>query len=202
VGPRKVPGAHQELPGDLPPGEPEGLLEQANPVLEASRVMMVQPCREGPVGLLDLQDAGGVGDGGLHLQAVPHDARIRQEALPVLLPEAGHLVHPEAGVGLSERVPFLQDGEPGQARLVDLQDQPLEEKVVVPEGEAVLTVVVGPVPGVARGRSAVAGEGFGFVHRKKIGRGAGVRRRCGGPPSQCGAARAPGLPPMTRSSPL
>ena len=52
--------------------------------------------------------------------------------------------------------------EPGEAGLVDLQHQPLEERGVVGEREAVLLLMVGPVPLVA-GSDVAVGVGHRYL---------------------------------------
>src|SRR6185295_16350022 len=51
---------------------------------------------------------------------------------------------------------LLQDRQPGEARLVDLEHQPTEERRVVTEGEAVLAIVIRAVERMAGGDPAVA----------------------------------------------
>src|SRR6185312_5083501 len=87
----------------------------------------------------------GVLDGGLDLEPVADDARIAEESRHVLGLVSGHPVDVEAIEGIEEGLALLEDGEPGQAGLVDLQHQPLEQHRIVPRRETVFGVVVGAV---------------------------------------------------------
>jgi hypothetical protein len=62
-------------------------------------------------------------------------------------------------IGLSEIFRLFQNGDPGQARLVDLQDQTLEKQIIVMEGKSILGIVVHPVVGIFRMRDAVVAVG-------------------------------------------
>jgi hypothetical protein len=53
---------------------------------------------------------------------------------------------------------LAQDGEPGESRLIDLEDQSLEQAIVVRDGESVFGIVVGSVVLVATGDFAVGGH--------------------------------------------
>ena len=57
-----------------------------------------------------------------------------------------------------ERRAFLEDGEPRQAGLVDLEHHALEESGIVAQREAVFGVVIGAVERVAGGDGAVGGH--------------------------------------------
>src|SRR5262249_32858909 len=50
----------------------------------------------------------------------------------------------------------LEDREPTQARLIDLEDQTLEERRLVLDGKAILPLMIRPVPGIAGGDIAIA----------------------------------------------
>jgi hypothetical protein len=54
-----------------------------------------------------------------------------------------HNLGVETTIGPPERLSLLEDGEPGETGLVDLQYQPLEELGIALEREAVLPFVVG-----------------------------------------------------------
>ncbi len=157
VRPGQIPDAHQELAHDLAAGEAEGALEELHPLLLRSRMVGGEPAGERPVALPQLEDARRVGDGRVDLEPVAHDARIGQQPPPVARAVGRDHVGIEPVVGPAERFALLEDGEPGEAGLVDLQHQPLEQRRVVVERKAVLVIVVGPVPLVARRDVAVRG---------------------------------------------
>ena len=142
-------------------------------------MVRVEPGGERAVRRPELEDRRGVGDGGVHLEPVADDARVGQESPPVAGAVCGHDLWIEAAVGLAERVALLEDREPGEAGLVDLQHQSLEQLGVAREREAVLLVVIGPVPFVAGGDVAVGDRhsAAGYGRTRQIAGGAARRRR-------------------------
>ena len=70
--------------------------------------------------------------------------------------EARDLGRVEAAECLPERLALIEDHEPGQPGLIDLQDQALEQHLVVGDGEAVLGVVIGTMDGVPGSDPAIA----------------------------------------------
>ena len=97
----------------------------------------------------ELQDPAGIRDSRVHLQAVPNDAGIGEEARAVRIAIGRHYLRVEAAIRLLKRRPLLEDGEPGEARLVDLQHQPLEELGIALQRETVLPLMVGSMPFMA-----------------------------------------------------
>ena len=89
--------------------------------------MGIEPVGEGAVLLADRLDPLGILDRGLDLEPVADDPGIGEQASPLPRAVARDLGDLEVVVGAAERLALLQDGEPGQARLVDLQHQPLEQ---------------------------------------------------------------------------
>ena len=78
---------------------------------------------------------------------------VAEQAGDVGVAERRDPVDIEPGEGGAKRRALLQHRQPGQAGLVDLQAQPLEQHRLVLGREAVLGVVIGPVqrwPGAAR----------------------------------------------------
>ena len=67
----------------------------------------------------------------------------------------GHPFHGEAVVCRTESLALLEDRQPAQSGLIDLQEQTSEEGVIVGNGKAVFPVVVRPVNGVSVRRVAV-----------------------------------------------
>jgi hypothetical protein len=149
------PDAHQELSYDFPTGESECLPKQRHPLGLGPRVVRLDPAGERPVGAGELEHPTGVGDRGVHLEPVSYDAGIAQEPAPIARAVSGDDARVEPLIRPPKGLALLEDGEPGQAGLVDLQDQPLEQLGVAPQREAVLAVVIGPVPFVAGSDVAV-----------------------------------------------
>ena len=80
--------------------------------------------------------------GGLDLAPVPHDRRIRDEALDVALGELRHGVWIEPGERGSVALALAQDGGPAQPGLRTFEREQLEEAAVVVLGNTPLGVVV------------------------------------------------------------
>ncbi len=151
----QIADAHQKLAHDLPSGKPKRLLEELHPLLLAAGMVRGKPAGERSVGAAEHHDPAGVLDGSVYLQAVANDARIDEEARAVRLTIGRYYLRVEATIRLLKRRPFLEDGEPGETRLVDLQHQPLEEIGIARQWEAVLPVVIRPMPLMARRGIAV-----------------------------------------------
>lgn len=95
-------------------------------------------------------------DGGFDLQTISNDARVSHEARPVGGAVVGHDPNVEVVVGAPETLPLLQDRQPRQTRLVDLEKEPLEEAIVVGKRKTVFLIVVRAMEGVILGHDAVA----------------------------------------------
>src|SRR5215472_9376513 len=125
---------------------------------QVGRVRLVTPDEGGQrsVPVHEFPSPAGVADHRLDLAPVAHDAGILQEALDVLLGEAGNGAEVEAGEGGAEVLPLDQDGAPAQPGLEALQAQLLEQAAIVADREAPLGVVIGQelrrgaAPGAAR----------------------------------------------------
>jgi hypothetical protein len=116
----------------------------------------VEPGGEGAVRVAQREHAARVLDRGLDLQPVADDAGVTQEPR-ALAPAIGRDAHGiEAVVGHGEALSLLEDRQPRQARLIDLQHEAAEEGGVVAEREAVLAVVVRAMKGMAGRDPAVA----------------------------------------------
>ena len=111
--------------------------------------MGIEPLGERPVRLAEREDHLRIVHRRLDLEPVPDDPGIGHEAGFVAGTETSHDLRVEVAVRRAESFPLLKDREPGEPRLVDLQDQSLEELGILPAGEAILPVVVGTVEGVA-----------------------------------------------------
>src|SRR5699024_3497110 len=83
-----------------------------------------------------------VGDRGVDLASVAHDAVVVHEPLHVRLAEPGDRIRGEAGERVPERRALAQDGGPAQARLEPLENESLEEPRLVVDGHTPLRVVI------------------------------------------------------------
>lgn len=155
----QVARAHEEFAGNLAAREAERLPEELHPFRLRQRMMRIQPGGEAAVLVPETLHASCILDYSVHLQTVPYNGRISEEPGPFSFAIAGDDVDIESLERPVERVLLLQDGQPGQPRLVDLQRQPFEELGVRAQREAVLAVMVGPMPRMAGRNVAVAGQG-------------------------------------------
>src|SRR5262245_40510564 len=163
------------------------------------------PVEEGPQEgretgfLLQLQQRLGVGDGGLHLEAVAHNAGICHQPGDILVRVADDARGVEAVERPAEILALLEDGEPRQARLEALQHELLEQRAVVGLGNAPFLVVIARVERVgdpgprtalrlvrAHAFPPAAGEGAG----SKVAQW-GVRSDMATPPASSGWPLAP-----------
>jgi hypothetical protein len=174
VGAGQIADAHQELAHDLATGEAKGSAEERHPLALRARVVRFQPAGERAVRRTQLEDSPGVGDCRVDLEPVADDAGVGQEPAPLARAVAGDDLGIEAVVRAAERVALLENGEPREAGLVDLEHQTLEQRPIAREREAVLLVVIRAVPFVARGNIAVA---LTHDHTSTVGRQARRRRR-------------------------
>jgi hypothetical protein len=152
-------GADQELAHDLSAGEPEGLLEQLQPLRLGERMVRRQPGVKTAVTLLKCQNSFRVGDGRVHLEPIADDAGIAEQAALLVGAVAGHPCGVEAVVGLTKGFPFLENREPRETGLVDLEHQPLEQLGVTGKRKSVFGVVIRAVPLVAGSDVAVGRHG-------------------------------------------
>src|SRR6185436_6515366 len=164
VGAGEVAGAEEEGAGDLAAGEDERFLEQAHPRVFVAGVVGVEPVREGAVRPAQGEDAFGVFDGGVDFEAVADDAGVLQQARAAAGVIAGDALDGEVVEGFAEGGAFAEDRQPRQARLVDLEDEALEQAVVIAHGESVLGVVIRPVVRMPRRDVAVRAQ-FGCALR-------------------------------------
>jgi len=146
MGAAAIAGAHQELGHDLPAGESKRRGEELAPGRERAGMMPIQPLRERTVARGELQNRAGIVDDGVHLEAVAHDAGVGQKPAPLARPIASHHAGIESFEGAEEGFALLQDREPRESGLVDLQSEPLEEDRIVTDGESILPLVVRSVP--------------------------------------------------------
>src|SRR5579885_2722510 len=139
----EITEAHQELAHDLAAREAEGLLEELHPLRLRERMMPIEPGGEGAVLVPELLEPARILDRRIDLEPVADDAGVAQQPLHIARAEFRHRIDVELAVGAPERRALVEDREPREARLVDFQNQALEQHAVVPRGKAVLGVVVG-----------------------------------------------------------
>src|SRR6185436_20864474 len=132
----------QELADDFGAGEAEGLAEELDPLRLGERMLRRDPAGETAMSGGKLFDLPRIGDRGLDLQAVADDAGIGEQALHVALAVARDLGDREAVVGAAERLAPLQHQLPREARLIDLEEEALEQRIVAGQRETVLRVVI------------------------------------------------------------
>lgn len=121
--------------------------------------MRIQPAFEGAMLGSQVENPLRVDDGRVDLEPVADDARIGQQAGAIRLRVIRYRFEVEVVIGAAEVIRFLEDGDPRQPRLVDLENKALEEQVVVVERKTVLGVVIGLVEGVFRMGEAVFAVG-------------------------------------------
>src|SRR5438093_6263271 len=98
---------------------------------------------EAPELLLHDQEGFGILDGGCDLRSVADDAGVGQERSDLLRIVLRNPLRIESIESLSERLAFLQHGEPGETRLCPLEDEKFEQLSVVVFRNAPLGVMVG-----------------------------------------------------------
>src|SRR6266851_6196351 len=98
----------------------------------------------------DLEVGPGVGNEGLHLEAISDDAGILHQAPAFGGAVADHFLGVETVERFAVSLALAQYGKPAQARLSAFQTQHLEERTVVMQRHPPLGIVIGEVPGVRR----------------------------------------------------
>ncbi len=138
------------------------------------------------------QDRARVCDRRLHLQAVPHDRRVRQEALDVAGAEPRHPLGIEAGERLPVSLPLAQDRGPGKTGLCPFEGQHLVQVALIVGGNSPFLVVVGQVERVTGRRPFAASWHPGQYHVRRWATAASEALPCPnfGPSRARGACRA------------
>src|SRR5258708_21719397 len=98
----------------------------------------------------DLKVGLGVGNEGLHLEAISDDAGILHQAPAFGGSVADHFLGVETVERYAVSLALAQDGDPAQARLRAFQAQHLEERAVVIQRQPPLAIVIGEVQAVRR----------------------------------------------------
>ena len=159
----EIAGADEEFTDDLAAGEEECGLEEFGPGVKRGGVMSIEPGLERTEVVLEGLNATRIFDGGIDLQTVADDAGVRKKAVEVGLPVGRDLADIEVLIGTAEIIRFLEYCEPGEASLINLEDEALEEQVIALEREAVLSVVVEPVKRSLRDGTGRTGNSSSLV---------------------------------------
>ena len=115
------------------------------------RVRLVSPGVGGEAAELvaDIEAASRVVDDRLDLPAVADDARIGQETVDIIGPEARHRVDLEVRERGAEVLALAEDRQPRETRHEALEAELLEEAPIVRHRPPPLAVVIGPIQLVA-----------------------------------------------------
>ena len=97
----------------------------------------------------------GIVDDRRDFQPVAHDAGIGKQTRDIRIAETSYPIDFVTSKGGAKGGSLLQHRQPGQSRLVDLEDQPLEQHRLVLGRETVFGLVVRAVPGMSRREVAV-----------------------------------------------
>ena len=148
VGARQIADAHQEFIDDLATHELEGLAEQFRPFGPVQGMVDGDPESEATVAVAERDDTLGVLDDGRDLEPVADDPGVIQQPLDVLGLVGGDRIDVEIVEGGHRGRALLEDQVPRQPSLEQLQRLQLEQvalAVLVVQGKAIFTVVVGTV---------------------------------------------------------
>ena len=118
--------------------------------------MGCQPFGDGAVNFTEVEEHAGIVDGGFDLQTISNDSRVAHEACAVGVGVVGYDPNVEVVVGAPETLPLFQNRQPGQACLVDLEEEPLEKTIVIGNRKTVFLIVVRAMEGVIPGHDTVA----------------------------------------------
>lgn len=152
---RQIPRGHEEFVDDLAAGEDERLLKQLCPFISGERVAAIEPVTERSMLFLQLQNPLRVDDGRVDLESIPNDAGIVEQTGYIFFTVLCYLGNIELVIRLSEMAGFFQNGDPGQARLIDLQYETFKEQVIILERKAILGIMIGSVKCIFWMRQAV-----------------------------------------------
>jgi hypothetical protein len=122
----QIAHTHQEFTDDQTAGEAKGLAKEFRPIGWRARMMRVQPAGERSVRLPQRLETSGIFGGGFDLEPVADDPRIGEQAVGLGRAEGGHAIDREIRERCAKGCTFPEDRRPGEARLIDLEHQPLE----------------------------------------------------------------------------
>jgi len=120
-------------------------------------VVGLDPTDERPVRLSQRLNAPCILGCRFDFEPVADDPRIGEQAVGIGRPESRDTINVEIRKGLAKRRPLLEDRQPRQSRLVDLENEPLEQHVLLAGREAVLGVMIEAVHRMAGRDSAIRG---------------------------------------------
>lgn len=139
----QITGGHQKLVHDLASGEDKGPFEQLDPLLFGEITIFIQPGFEGTIFFLYLPDFLRINNRCVHFQAVTNDTRVAKQARNILFTILCDFLNIEPMIGFVEILSLPQDRDPGKSRLVDLEDETLEQQIVFLKRKAILRIVIG-----------------------------------------------------------
>lgn len=158
---RQISDAHQKLAYNFTAGKAKRFTKELDPLLLRLRMVGCQPAIERSVRGPQLQDLLRIGDGGIDLQPIADDAGVGQQSPPVSCAIRRDDLGVEPAVRAPECLALLEDGEPGETRLIDFQHEPLEQGGILLEREAILPIVIRPVPFMSRRKVTVCSRVHG-----------------------------------------
>jgi len=91
----------------------------------------------------------------IHLQSIPNDTRIAEQAGSICLTIRGNFVDIKGIIGGTKIAGFFQDRDPGKPGLVDLQNEAFKEQMVILEGKTILRIVINTIMSIFRMRIAI-----------------------------------------------
>lgn len=152
---RQIPCGHEEFVDDLTPGEDECLFEKLRPFFLCQWIMLIEPVTERAAFLLQFKDSLCVHDRRIHLETIANDTGVIEQSRHILFTILCNFGDIEIVIRLTEVFRLFQDGDPRQARLVDLQDETLKEQAIIFQRKSILVVVITLIEGVFGMRVAV-----------------------------------------------
>lgn len=151
----QIADTHQKLVDDLPSGEAKSLPKQPGPVLRRARVVSIEPAGKRPVRISQRLDPPRILGRRLDFEPVADDPRISEQTLDIGWSKGGDAVDVEIGEGGAKCRSFFEDCQPRQPRLVDFEDEPLEEHAFLGCWETIFAFVVETVHRVPGRNSAI-----------------------------------------------
>ncbi len=141
----EIARGQEELVHDLAARENKCIPKQLHPLVFGTRMMRVEPVFERAEILLQFEDPPRVDNGRVDLEPVSDDARVGEEAGAVFVPESGDFYDVEPAIGFAKSLRLFENKNPRESRLIDFEDQPLEEQMILRERKAVLRIVVSSI---------------------------------------------------------
>lgn len=141
----QITGAQKKFIYDLAAREAEGILKELCPVFPVKRMMMIEPVLKRAELFLKAFDHICIVNCSGDLEPVSYDAGICKKAAEVFLLIGSDLSDIKAMVCLPEILLLVQNGCPAQACLIDLQDKPSEQFVVVIYRKSVGRIMIDPM---------------------------------------------------------